>query len=63
MGRQGESRAVMRIAFNRLVKQVECVKDALLVVCAPVRKSTQIEVISGQIIGGPIRRPPDLRGS
>ncbi len=32
MGRQGESWAVTRIALNRFLKQVECLKDTPLVV-------------------------------
>jgi hypothetical protein len=47
MGRQGESRAIMRIALYRSLEEVERSDVAVLLEGTPVRESAQVQIVGG----------------
>jgi len=54
LGRQGESRCVMRIAFYRLPEQIERPKKAPQVKWVPLRECAQVEVERCKIVCRPV---------
>jgi hypothetical protein len=52
----------MRIALERLPEQVEREDNLLFLPISRMREGTQVQIVSGEIIGRPSRRSADLRG-
>ena len=58
-----KSKAIARLAGNRLSKQVERSRDMFLLVAGRDRAGAQVKVVGGEIAGRPLDREADLGGS
>jgi hypothetical protein len=52
MGRKREGRTALRIPLDHLPEQVNCLRQLLSLIRQAVRKSTQKQIVRGQIGGG-----------
>src|SRR5260221_7376622 len=60
--RHGKGRAELGISLDCLPEQIECSEYSPFFPRVSMRKGTQVEVVSGQIIGRPFTGSADLSG-